>query len=486
MGPVAVLDRFRQIEPKLLIACDGYRYGGRTLDRTAVLAEIRAALPSVRQTILVPLLDEPADVQGTLAWADLIRGPAELRTEPVASDHPLWVVYSSGTTGLPKAIVHGHAGVLAEMLKGVHLHRDIGPDDRFFWYTTTGWIMWNVQVSGLLAGATVVLYDGHPGTPDLGVLWRFVERVGATFFGAGAAYFANCIKAGVQPTQVADLSSLRTLGSTGSPLPAESYHWVYAHVKRDLWLVSIAGGTDLAGAFLTGLPTLPVYAGEMQCRALGLKVEAWDDAGRPVMNQVGELVCSEPFPSMPLRFWNDPGDQRYRESYFEMYPGVWRHGDWMRLVPRPEAVGGIIYGRSDATINRHGIRMGTAELYRAVEALQEITDSLVVDLEYLGRESMMWLFVVTQPGLALDDGLKQRIAARIRDTLSARHVPNEIVAVPDIPRTLSGKKMELPVKRLLLGHPLEKVAHADAMANPASLAWFVEFAGRREPRGRTS
>jgi len=478
MGPVAVLDRFRQIEPKVLIAADGYRYAGRTFDRAAVLAEIRAALPSLQHTILVPLLREQVDAAGMLAWADLVRGPSDLHTEPVAADHPLWVVYSSGTAGLPKAIVHGHAGVLAEMLKGVHLHRDIGPDDRFFWYTTTGWIMWNVQVSGLLAGATVVLYDGHPATPDLHALWRFVERVGATFFGAGAAYFANCIKAGIEPTQIANLATLRTLGSTGSPLPAESYKWVYAHVKPDLWLVSIAGGTDLAGAFLTGLPTLPVYAGEMQCRALGLKVEAWDDAGRPMTDQVGELVCSEPFPSMPLRFWNDPGDRRYRESYFEMFPGVWRHGDWMKLVPRPEAIGGIIYGRSDATINRHGIRMGTAELYRAVEALPEITDSLVVDLEYLGRESMMWLFVVLRDGVTLDGELKRRIEARIRDALSARHVPNEIVAVPDIPRTLSGKKMELPIKRLLLGHPLEKVAHADAMANPACLAWFVEIARR--------
>jgi acetoacetyl-CoA synthetase len=482
MGPVAVLDRFRQIEPKVLIAADGYSYAGRLHDRLEVLAEIRAGLPTLAHTIIVPRLSGVFDARrcpGAIDWADALAASADLQTEQVASDHPLWVVYSSGTTGLPKAIVHGHAGVLTEMLKGVHLHRDIGPDDRFFWYTTTGWIMWNVQVSGLLAGATAVLYDGHPGAPDLGVLWRFVERVGATFFGAGAAYFANCIKAGIEPARVADLSALRTLGSTGSPLPADAYHWVYAHVKRDLWLVSIAGGTDLAGAFLTGVPTLPVYAGEMQCRALGLKVEAWDESGRPFIDQVGELVCCEPFPSMPLFFWNDPDGRRYRDSYFAMFPGVWRHGDWMRLVPRPEAVGGIIYGRSDATINRHGIRMVTAELYRAVEGLPEIVDSLVIDLEYLGRESRMWLFVVPQAGVALDENLQQRIAARIRGALSARHVPNEIVAVPDIPRTLSGKKMELPIKRLLLGHPIENVAHADAMANPASLVWFVDFARRQ-------
>jgi acetoacetyl-CoA synthetase len=483
MGPMAVLDRFRQIAPRVLVACDGYRYGGKPHDRTGVLAEIRAGLPSVQQVIVVPVLHDKVDARhtaGALEWSTLMR-PTQLRTEQLAADHPLWVVYSSGTTGLPKAIVHGHAGVLLEMLKGVHLHRDIGPGDRFFWYTTTGWIMWNVQMSGLLAGATAVLYDGHPGTPDLGALWRFVERVGATFFGAGAAYFANCIKAGIEPARIADLAALRTLGSTGSPLPAEAYSWIYEHVKRDLWLVSIAGGTDLAGAFLTGLPTLPVYAGEMQCRALGLKVEAWDDAGRPVIDEVGELVCSEPFPSMPLRFWNDADGRRYRESYFEMYPGVWRHADWMRLVPRPEAVGGVIYGRSDATINRHGIRMGTAELYRAVEALPEVLDSLVVDLEYLGRESYMPLFVVLRAGVVLNDELRQRINARIREALTARHVPDEIFAIDEVPRTLSGKKMELPVKRLLLGHPLEKVAHADAMANPASLDWFVDFASRREP-----
>jgi acetoacetyl-CoA synthetase len=482
MGPVAVLDRFRQIAPKVLIAADGYGYGGKAYDRSAVLAEIRAALPSLAHTVIVPILNravEPSRFPGAIAWHDLVARDAPVRTEQVASDHPLWVVYSSGTTGLPKAIVHGHAGALVEMLKGVGLHRNIGPGDRFHWYTSTGWIMWNVQVSALVAGATAVLYDGNPGFPDLGVLWRFVSRVGATFFGAGAAFYANCMKAGIEPAKIADLGCLQTLGATGSPLPPEAYRWVYGQVRRDLWLVSIAGGTDLAGAFLTGLPTLPVYEGEMQCRALGLKVEAFDDAGRSVIGEVGELVCTEPFPSMPLHFWNDPGDARYRESYFEMYPGVWRHGDWLRLVERPEAIGGIIYGRSDATINRFGIRMGTAELYRAVEAVPEVIDSLVVDLEYLGRESYMPLFVVLCPGTELDDALKGRLNEAVRTALSARHVPSEIVAIPEVPRTLSGKKMELPIKKLLLGQPLEKVAHADAMANPASLAWFVEFATRR-------
>jgi acetoacetyl-CoA synthetase len=482
MGPVAVLDRFRQIEPKVLLACDGYRYGGKAFDRGAVVAELRAALPSLANTVIVPVLDatvDPARFPDGLFWDTLLAEPAALRTEPVAFDHPLWVVYSSGTTGLPKAIVHGHGGALLEMLKGVGLHRDIGPGDRFHWFTSTGWIMWNIQVSGLLVGATVCLYDGSPALPDLGALWRYVADVRATFFGAGAAFFASCIKAGVMPREVADLSVLRTLGSTGSPLPPEAYRWVYENVKRDLWLVSIAGGTDLAGALISGLPTLPVYEGEMQCRALALRVEAWNDDGLPLMDEVGELVCITPFPSLPLRFWNDPNDARYRESYFEPWPGVWRHGDWIRLIPRPQAVGAIVYGRSDATINRHGIRMGTAELYRAVEALPEVLDSLVVDLEYLGRESWMPLFVVLRPGVALDDALKDRINAEIRRALSARHVPSEIVAMPEVPRTLSGKKMELPIKRLLLGHPLEKVAHADAMANPVSLTWFVEFARAR-------
>ena len=482
MGPVAVLDRFRQIEPKVLIACDGYRYGGKSFDRSEVVAQLVSELATLTHTVLVPVLNERVDatrLPGALAWSDLISRCAPLRTEQVGFDHPLWIVYSSGTTGVPKAIVHGHGGILLEALKGIGLHRDVQPDDRFQWTTSTGWIMWNVQVSGLLVGATVCLYDGNPGWPDLSTLWKFIADERVTFFGAGAAFYAGCMKAGIEPAQIADLSRLHSIGSTGSPLPAEAYRWIYRQVKQDVWLASIAGGTDLAGAFLTGLTTLPVYEGEMQCRALGLKVEAFDNDGQPVIDQVGELVCSAPFPSLPLYFWNDPDGRRYRESYFEPWPGVWRHGDWVRLVLRPEAIGAVIYGRSDATINRHGIRMGTAELYRAVEAIPEVLDSLVVDLEYLGRASYMPLFVVLRPGVALSDELKTRIVARIRAALSARHVPDEIIAIAEVPRTLSGKKMELPVKKLLLGQPMEKVVHADAMANPASLAWFVEFEQRR-------
>jgi acetoacetyl-CoA synthetase len=482
MGPVAVLDRFRQIEPKVLIACDGYRYGGKAYERGDVVAQLRAELPSVRHTIGVGTLNKRAAFPGALDWSELVKAQSNaqsLQTEHVAFDHPLWVVYSSGTTGMPKAIVHGHGGILIETLKGTGLHNDVGPADRFNWYSSTGWIMWNCQVAALLVGCTICIYDGNPGWPDFRALWRFVAEERITFFGAGAAYYANCIKAGVEPGKDFDLSALRALGSTGSPLSTDAYRWIYTAVKRDLWLTAVSGGTDFAGAFVTGLTTLPVYEGEMQCRALGAKVEAWDESGAPKLDEVGELVCAAPMPSMPLYFWNDPGDARLRESYFDMFPGVWRHGDWIRLVPRPEAVGSIIYGRSDATINRHGIRMGTAELYRAVEALPEVLDSLVVDLEFLGRESYMPLFVVLRPGVELDEPLRARINGEIKLALSARHVPNEIIAINEVPRTLSGKKMELPIKKLLLGHPLEKVANPDAMANPASLNWFVAFASAR-------
>jgi acetoacetyl-CoA synthetase len=482
-GSPAVIDRFQQIAPKVLIAVDGYQYGGKPFDRRSAVAEIQAALPTLEQTIFVPYLAPaamPTGLSGTVtSWDTALATPGELRYEQVEFSHPLWVLYSSGTTGLPKPLVHSQGGILIQHLKELSLHLDLKPGERFFWFSTTGWMMWNLLISGLLVGATVLSYDGSPGHPDMGVLWRFAEASRTSFFGTSASYIAALMKSDSQPSQQYDLSTLKALGSTGSPLPPEGFEWVYAHVKADLWLASVSGGTDICGCFVGGVPLLPVYAGEIQCRSLGVAAEALDTDGNSVRNVMGELVISEPMPSMPIFFWNDPDGSRYHESYFSVYPGKWRHGDWVVINKRG---GVVIYGRSDSTINRQGVRMGTSEIYRTVEAIPEIVDSLVIDLEGLGGHSYMPLFVVLREGAQLDAALIKTIKASIRSALSPRHVPDDIYAIPDVPRTLSGKKLEVPIKKILLGVPPAQAANPDSLKNPELLPFFVTLAARLKDR----
>jgi acetoacetyl-CoA synthetase len=473
-GTRSVVDRWRQIEPTVLVAVDGYRYGDKAVSRIVEVAQIRDALRSLKHVVRLPYLDTGRSGD----WAALLDDTDEpLAFDPVPFDHPLYVLYSSGTTGLPKPIVHGHGGILLEHLKMLALHSDVGPGDRFFWFSTTGWMMWNFMASAPAVGSAIVLFDGNPAHPDLGELWRLAEEIGVTYFGTSAPFLLACRKAGVEPGASADLTRLRAVGSTGAPLPSEGYRWVYEAVSPTVQLQSISGGTDMCTGCVGAAPTLPVHAGEIACRCLGAKVEAYDATGTSVVGEVGELVITAPMPSMPVGFWNDPDSSRYREAYFDVYPGVWRHGDWILITERGSCV---ISGRSDATLNRGGVRLGTSEFYSVVEGLPQVADSLVVHLEDAeGGPGELLLFVVLADGVELDDVLRTQIAGELRTALSPRHVPDEIHPVRAVPRTLSGKKLEVPVKRILSGTPVDAAAAKGALANPESLAAFEELALER-------
>lgn len=475
-GTRAVVERWQQIAPKVLLTVDGYIYNGRPITRLSEIAEFSSRLPSLESIVVFPNLETTPRLQGltnACTWAEVVSEPMDVDFVSLPFDHPLWIVYTSGTTGLPKAIVHGHGGVLLEMLKQCSLHFDVRPDDRFFWFSTTGWIMWNITVCALSTGATICIYDGSPTYPDLLALWRFVEMAGITYFGTSASFIQSCIKVGLRPSRTLDLSSVRQVGSTGSPLSPEGFGWIQEAVGASIPIGSSSGGTDVATGFFVPCPLLPVYAGELQCAALGVDAKAFDDNGRMVVAEVGELVCTQPIPSMPLYFWNDAANVRYTQSYFDRYPGVWRHGDWIKVTERGSA---IVYGRSDSTLNRGGVRMGTSEFYRVVEDMPEIQDSVVVDLTYLGREGRLLLYVVLSPDAALDHDLRMRINHKLRVELSPRHVPDEIQSIPEVPRTLNGKKLEVPIKRILLGLDYDKAVTEGAVSNPAALRHFVQLA----------
>ena len=476
-GTSSVVDRFQQISPKVLFAVDGYRYNNKNIDRLGEVAQLQEALPSLEKVVLLDYIGgrskQNSQLSNTTSWKQALdNSTTVIEFEQVPFDHPIWILYSSGTTGIPKAITHGHGGALIEFYKHTSLHCDVKPGDRFFWFSTTGWVMWNIGLASLLVGGVFVIYDGNPAYPQASHLWSLAERAKLSHFGGGAAYYIAGMKAGMKPGEEFDLSSLRALGSTGSPLPPEGFEWIYEAVKQDLWLISISGGTDIAGAFVGSSPLLPVYSGEIQCRLLGVDVRALDDEGNALVDEVGEMVIMQPMPSMPIYFWNDADDKRYKESYFEEYPGYWRHGDWMRLSSQGTIE---IMGRSDATLNRGGIRIGTAELYRGVEAVDAIADSLVISIELSGGRAYMPLFVQLKPGLQLNDEIIAQIKQSLRENFTPRHVPDEVFQIDEVPYTMTGKKLETPVKKILMGFDLEKSVNRDAMRNPETIDYFIEF-----------
>ena len=476
-GIKSVIDRFKQIEPKVLFTVDGYQYSGKKYDRLESVKKIQQELPSLQETVIIPYLEDEPVMDGLNNWlfweeVQINYQDQPLTFEPVPFQHPLWILYSSGTTGKPKGIVQSQGGIVIEHLKSLTFGMDLKPDDKFFWYTTTGWMMWNLQVGGLLAGTTILLYDGNPGYPNHETLWKFAEDTQLTVFGTSASFIMASMKADVKPMEQFDLSQLKAIGVTGSPLPESGFDWVYDQVKKDVWLYSTSGGTDVCSGFVGGSTLLPVYRGEIQARSLGVAVQAYNDAGKAVYDEIGELVVTEPMPSMPIYFWNDENGERYRNSYFDVFPDVWRHGDFIKISPKGSSV---IYGRSDATINRGGIRMGTSEIYSALEVIPTIVDSLIIDIPLNEENSFMPLFVVLKEGVELTDELKAKINQTIRNNCSPRHVPNKIYEVKELPKTLNGKKIEVPIKKILMGVPFEQAVNADSLLNPETLQYFVEF-----------